>query len=273
MLAFAGNSIICRLALRDETIDPASFTSVRLLAGAIALALILRVSQGGVSISGHGSWLSAGMLFIYAICFSCAYITLDAGVGALVLFAFVQGTMIAIGLWSVDRPAIAEWLGWAIAFAGLAWLLSPGLEAPPLGGAVLMALAGIAWGVYSIRGRSESDALGATTANFVMSLAMVALLTMVTFRAAHLGPAGVQLAILSGALTSGVGYVIWYAALEYLSAMQAAMVQLTVPAIAAAGGVLLLGESLTMRLLLASVLVLGGICLALLGKAKSAGNS
>lgn len=263
MLAFAGNSILCRLALRDGAIDPASFTSVRLVSGAVALMVILWITRRGDTPRAHGSWLSACMLFFYAICFSYAYITLSAGAGALILFGFVQGTMIAIGIWSGDRPTTPEWLGWSLAFAGLVWLVLPGVEAPPWSGASLMAVAGIAWGVYSIRGRTESDALASTASNFMLTIPMVAVLTLVTFTGADISTHGITLAIVSGAITSGIGYVIWYAALEYLSAIQAALVQLSVPAIATAGGVVLLLEPLSLRLLIASALVLGGISIAL----------
>jgi drug/metabolite transporter (DMT)-like permease len=263
MLAFAGNSILCRLALRDGAIDPASFTSVRLVSGAVALMVILWITRRGDTPRAHGSWLSACMLFFYAICFSYAYITLSAGAGALILFGFVQGTMIAIGIWSGDRPTTSEWLGWSLAFAGLVWLVLPGVEAPPWSGATLMAVAGIAWGVYSIRGRTESDALASTASNFMLTVPMVAVLTLVTFTGADISTHGITLAIVSGAITSGIGYVIWYAALEYLSAIQAALVQLSVPAIATAGGVVLLLEPLSLRLLIASALVLGGISIAL----------
>jgi hypothetical protein len=167
MLAFAGNSILCRMALRDGAIDPASFTSIRLFSGAAALLLIVRLTSKDASIREHGGWMSAFVLFLYAICFSYAYISLSAGAGALILFGFVQGTMIAMALWSGDRPSIAEWLGWLLAFSGLIWLLLPGIEAPPAVGATLMALAGIAWGVYSIRGRDETNPLVSTCSNFV----------------------------------------------------------------------------------------------------------
>jgi len=263
MLAFAGNSILCRLALRDGAIDPASFTSVRLVSGAVTLMFIFWITRRGDTPRAHGSWLSACVLFFYAICFSYAYITLSAGAGALILFGFVQGTMIAIGIWSGDRPTTPEWLGWSLAFAGLVWLVLPGVEAPPWSGASLMAVAGIAWGVYSIRGRTESDALASTASNFMLTIPMVAVLTLVTFTGADISTHGITLAIVSGAITSGIGYVIWYAALEYLSAIQAALVQLSVPAIATAGGVLLLLEPLSLRLLIASALVLGGISIAL----------
>jgi drug/metabolite transporter (DMT)-like permease len=272
MLAFAGNSIICRLALRDGAIDPATFTSIRLLAGAITLFLIFAVTRRKISFRSNGSWLSAFMLFLYAVAFSFAYISLSAGAGALILFAFVQATMIAMGLWSGDRPSATEWFGWLLAFSGVIWLVLPGVEAPPASGALLMALSGIAWGVYSIRGRQESDALGATTANFSLSLVFVIALLAATLANAAVSRHGVMLAVISGALTSGIGYVIWYAALDYLSAMRAAMVQLSVPAIAAAGGVVLLAEPVSMRLLVSSGLVLGGISLAVIRKSKISEN-
>jgi len=273
MLAFAGNSILCRMALRDGSIDPASFTSIRLLSGALALLLIIRLVTGATAIRGHGGWMSSLMLFAYAICFSYAYISLDAGAGALILFGFVQGTMIAMALWSGDRPNTSEWAGWLLASGGLVWLLLPGTEAPSPGGAALMASAGIAWGVYSIRGRRESDALAATCTNFALSVAFVGLLTLLTLRAADASKHGVLLAILSGALTSGVGYVVWYAALNYLRAMQAALVQLSVPAITAARGVALLGEPISVRLLTAGTLILGGISIALVRQSVREANS
>ena len=273
MLAFAGNSILCRMALRDGSIDPASFTSIRLLSGAVALLLIVRLTSKDTSIREHGGWISALMLFFYAICFSYAYISLSAGTGALILFGFVQGTMIAIALWSGDRPSVSEWLGWLLAFGGLVWLLMPGIEAPPAVGAILMALAGIGWGVYSIRGRRETNALASTCSNFVYSIAFVVVLSAMTITSADITNRGVVLAIISGALTSGVGYVIWYAALNYLSAMQAALVQLSVPAIAAAGGVILLAEPVSLRLLTSGMLILGGISLALVQKFHRATDS
>lgn len=273
MLAFAGNSIICRLALRDGAIDPATFTSIRLLAGAITLLFVFAVTRRNMSFRSNGGWLSAFMLFLYAVAFSFAYISLSAGAGALILFAFVQATMIALGLWSGDRPSVTEWFGWLLAFSGVIWLVLPGVEAPPAGGALLMALAGIAWGVYSIRGREESDALSATTANFSLSVVFVLALLAATLVNAEISMHGVMLATISGSLTSGIGYVVWYAALNYLSSMQAAMVQLSVPAIAAVGGVALLAEPVSMRLLVSCALVLGGISIAVLRKSKISRNS
>lgn len=266
MLAFAGNSILCRMALKEGTIDPASFTSIRLFAGSVALLLIVRFTSKNKSIREHGGWKSALMLFLYAICFSYAYISLSAGAGALILFGFVQGTMIAMALRAGDRPNIAEWLGWLLAFGGLVWLLLPGIEAPPAVGAALMALAGIAWGVYSIRGKNESNPLVSTCSNFVYSIAFVTIVTAITFAHANMTNRGIALAVISGGITSGVGYVIWYAALSYLSAMQAALVQLSVPAIAAVGGAIILAEAISVRLLVSGALILGGISLALVQK-------
>ena len=273
MLAFAGNSILCRMALRDGAIDPASFTSVRLLSGALALLLIVRLTSKDSSVREHGNWTSAFVLFIYAACFSYAYISLSAGAGALILFGFVQGTMIAMALWSGDRPNVSEWLGWLLAFGGLVWLLIPGIEAPATVGATLMALAGIAWGVYSIRGRKQTNALLSTCSNFVYSIAFVIILTAITISSADVTGRGILLAVISGAITSGVGYVIWYAALNYLRTMQAALVQLSVPAIAAAGGVILLAEPVSLRLLTSGALILGGISLALVQKSNRAADS
>jgi drug/metabolite transporter (DMT)-like permease len=273
MLAFAGNSILCRMALIDGAIDPASFTSIRLFSGAVALLIIVRVTNEDGSIRDHGGWASALTLFLYAIFFSYAYITLSAGAGALILFGFVQATMIAMALWSGDRPNIAEWLGWLLAFGGLVWLLLPGIEAPPATGATLMALAGIAWGVYSIRGRDESNPLVSTCSNFVYSIAFVLILTAVTFFDTDITNRGILLAVISGAITSGIGYVIWYAALNYLSAMQAALVQLSVPAIAAIGGVILLAEPISIRLITSGALILGGISLALVQKSHRVTDS
>jgi drug/metabolite transporter (DMT)-like permease len=270
MLAFAGNSILCRMALAEKAIDPASFTAIRLISGAIVLLLIVGGSGKIKTIPRHGSWMSALMLFLYAIGFSYAYMELSAGTGALILFGFVQATMITMALFAGARPARVEWIGWFMAITGLIWLMLPGVEAPSMLGALLMATAGIAWGVYSIRGRAVSDALGSTASNFTRSLAAVAVLMLVLQGPFETTAHGALLAIVSGALTSGVGYVIWYAALKSLTSIQAALVQLSVPAIAAAAGVWLLAEPVGLRFLIAAALILGGICLALLGKTKRA---
>jgi drug/metabolite transporter (DMT)-like permease len=268
LVAFAGNSVLCRLALADSSIDAASFTTVRLVSGAIALLIILGVTSRGTRPASYGSWMSAAMLFLYAACFSFAYISLATGIGALILFGMVQATMIAGALMAGDRPTVAEWLGWLLAVGGFVYLVSPGLTAPSPGGSALMAIAGIAWGIYSLRGRNESFALAGTTYNFVRSVPLVLVVSAFSLQDLHLTTNGVVLAILSGAITSGVGYAVWYTALQSISSMQAAMVQLAVPVLAAAGGILLLSESISLRLIVSSLLILGGIFLAIFGKTK-----
>lgn len=266
MVAFAGNSIICRLALVDGAIDASSFTSIRLAAGAFTLVSILFLRNGNIDIRAHGSWRSAITLIAYAIFFSFAYVSLSAASGALILFGFVQATMIVAALMAGERPHISEWLGWIVAAAGLIWLLLPGVSAPPLTGAALMAVAGIGWGLYSLYGRNEPRPLASTAGNFVRVMLPVLLLVIFTVNMVQLSPTGIALALLSGSVTTGLGYVIWYAALTYLTSMQAALVQLSVPAIAAVGGVLFISEPLSLRLLLSGALIIGGICLALGGK-------
>ena len=268
LVAFAGNSVLCRLALADNSIDAASFTTVRLVSGAIALLIILSATSRGTRPASYGSWMSAAMLFLYAACFSFAYISLDTGVGALILFGMVQATMVAGALMAGDRPTVAEWIGWLLAIAGFVYLVSPGLAAPSPGGSALMAIAGIAWGIYSLRGRTESFALAGTTYNFVRSVPLVLIVSAFSLQDLHLTTNGVVLAILSGTITSGVGYAVWYTALQSISSMQAAMVQLSVPVLAAAGGILFLSESISLRLIVSSLLILGGIFLAIFGKSK-----
>ncbi len=269
MLAFAGNSLLCRLALRDDAIDPGSFTALRLASGAVALLVIVYLRGRKPDLRRHGNPLSALMLFVYAAAFSYAYVTLSAASGALILFGFVQASMIAVALWRGERPPWFEWAGWLLAATGMLWLLLPGVDAPAPGGALLMATAGIAWGIYSLRGAGSRSPVESTLANFIFSVPL--LLLLVPFMAgAHWTSSGVWLAIASGALTSGLGYVLWYTALRYLRSIQAALVQLSVPAIAAAGGVLLLREPLSFRLVLAGGLILGGILLARLGRERLA---
>jgi len=273
LVAFAGNSVLCRMALDGGTIDAAGFSLIRLASGAIALLIILSVTDRTHSTKSHGSWISASMLFLYAVCFSFAYINLDAGTGALILFGMVQATMIAGALLEGDRPSPVEWGGWLLTVVGFIYLMSPGLTAPSPIGAGLMGLAGIGWGIYSLRGRSESDALAGTTFNFVRSVPLVTVVALIGFSHLHLSREGIVLAAVSGALTSGVGYAIWYAALRGLSSMQAAMVQLSVPLLAAAGGMLLLSEPASTRLIVSGVLILGGICLAVFGKEHQPRNA
>lgn len=261
MLAFAGNSLLCRMALRDTAIDPATFTLVRLLSGAVALWLIVRMWTG-MRVQA-GSWLSALALFAYAAGFSFAYVGLSAGAGALLLFGAVQTTMILFGLWKGERLNGWQVIGLAVALGGLVVLLLPGLSAPPLQSTILMIGAGVAWGVYSLRGKGAGDPLAATAGNFLRALPFAVILSAAPLGLARMDAAGIAYAIASGALTSGVGYAIWYAALRGLKATSAATVQLSVPVIAAIGGVLLLGEPVSLRLLGASVAILGGIALVI----------
>jgi drug/metabolite transporter (DMT)-like permease len=262
MLAFAGNSLLCRLALRDTAIDPATFTTVRMLSGAIALWLIVSL-RTSTRVRG-GTWLSALALFAYAAGFSFAYVGLSAGTGALLLFGAVQTTMIVYGLCRGERLDAWQTLGLAIALAGLVVLLLPGITAPPLFSAMLMVAAGVAWGVYSLRGKGVGDPLAATAGNFLRSVPFAIVLSLAFVSMARVDAEGIAYAIASGALTSGVGYAIWYTALPGLRATSAATVQLSVPVIVAAGGVLLLAEPITLRLLAASVAVLGGIALVVI---------
>ncbi|SFC31054.1 Threonine/homoserine efflux transporter RhtA [Polaromonas sp. OV174] len=269
MLAFAANSLLCRLALQQGAIDPTSFASIRLVSGALTLALMVRLRPQGVA-PGRADWLSAAMLFAYVAFFSFAYLSLSAGTGALILFGAVQLTMFGVGLRSGERFGLVAWSGLALAVAGLVYLVLPGVAAPPLLGALLMAIAGIAWGVYSLRGRGVADPLAATASNFARAAPLALVLSLLFVGKAHADAAGIALAIASGALTSGIGYVIWYAALGQLSALRAATVQLSVPLIAALGGVLFLAEAVTPRLATACAAILGGIALVLGSRAKQA---
>ncbi len=261
LAAFAGNSLLCRAALRDTAIDAASFTAIRLGSGALALWLIVRASTRLRDASGGGSWASALALFGYAIAFSLAYLSLTAATGALLLFGAVQVTMIAVGLARGERLRPLQWAGFVLAFGGLIGLLLPGLSAPPLAGAVLMIAAGVAWGVYSLRGRGAGDPTRVTAGNFLRAAPLGLAAALVALPWLTLDVAGVSYAVASGALTSGVGYAVWYAALKGLRATSAATVQLSVPVITALAAVLLLAEPITLRLLLASAAVLGGIAL------------
>ncbi len=269
LTAFAGNSILSRLALQGPAIDAASFTTVRLLSGALALLVFSSLSSKSTTPAGQGSWSAAWLLFLYAVAFSFAYLSLSAGTGALILFAAVQLTMLSAALLAGERPGQLEWLGLVAALAGLVYLVSPGLSAPPPAGSVLMGLAGISWGLYSLLGRRVEDPVGVTTGNFVRSVPFALLVSAVAFRSLQLSGSGLLLAVVSGALTSGLGYVIWYSALPGLSATRAATVQLSVPVLAAVGGVLFLFEPVTFGLLFSAVLILGGIGLSLSGRSRS----
>ena len=269
MIAFAGNSLLCRLALQQGGIDPASFASVRLVSGAIALAAIARFRAERPA-RAHADWRAAAMLFFYVAFFSFAYRTLPAGTGALILFGAVQLTMFGAGLRAGERFGTVAWLGVALAAGGLVYLVSPGIAAPAPVGATLMAGAGVAWGLYSLRGRGVADPLAATAGNFMRAAPLALVLSLLFVANARADTAGATLAIVSGAVTSGIGYVIWYAALRNLSAMRAATVQLSVPPIAAIGGVIFLSEAITPRLAAASAAILGGIAMVLLSRSRRA---
>lgn len=262
MVAFASNSLLCRQALKQTAIDASTFTLVRIFSGALCLFVIAQIRKRPVRKAG--SWLSALALFGYAALFSFAYLQLTAATGALLLFAAVQATMIG---WAVHRGERMLWLqiaGIVLALAGFLALVFPGLSAPPFGSALLLIGAGMAWGVYSIRGRSSGDPLRATAGNFLRATPMALVLGLVMVRSAKWDTVGIIYAIISGAIASGVGYAIWYSALPGLKATGAATVQLSVPVLAAVGGILFLSEPVTLRLVLASAAVLGGILLVIL---------
>jgi drug/metabolite transporter (DMT)-like permease len=266
LVCFAFNSILCRLALRSDEIDAPSFTVVRLVAGAITLFVIFSFFGKKETEKSRANWLSAFLLFAYAICFSFAYLSLSTATGALILFGTVQLTLIILALFKGERPRAPEWLGLVLAFGGLVYLLFPGLESPPAGYAVLMIAAGVAWGFYTLRGKGSTNPLADTAGNFARSVPFVVLAALPFLANIHLSAKGVLLAVLSGAVASGIGYSVWYAALKFHTATRAAVLQLPVPAIAALGGVVFMSESLSMRLILASGLILGGIALVIFGK-------
>lgn len=264
MLAFAGNSLLCRMALATTAIDPATFTSVRVLSGAVVLWLL--VTGGRPRGVGGGNWPSAFALFAYAAGFSFAYVTLPAATGALLLFGAVQATMIGYGLARGERIGPWQTLGVLLAVAGLVGLLLPGLESPPLAGSFLMLGAGVAWGVYSLRGRGAKRPLADTAGNFLRAVPFAVAVSLVLLNRANPDLPGLVYAAASGALASGLGYAIWYTVLPRLAAVTAATVQLSVPAITALAGVVLLSEPLTLRLVMASAAILGGIALFILNR-------
>ncbi len=266
LVAFAGNSVLCRLALGEGQIDAASFTVIRLLSGALVLALILIASGKGRTTTSKGSWLSALMLFLYAVTFSYAYISLDTGTGALILFGVVQITMILVSIVSGNRLHLSEWVGVTIAFVGFLYLVLPSLTTPSLNGFILMSLSGVAWAFYTLRGRQSKSPTADTAYNFIRTTPLFLVLAIVGFQDANLSREGIILATISGAIASGVGYIIWYIALGGLTATQAAVMQLLVPVIAAAGGVVFANEIVSARLVWSSIMVLGGILTVVLGR-------
>jgi drug/metabolite transporter (DMT)-like permease len=260
LLAFAGNSLLARVALQRTGIDPASYASLRLIAGAFMLLLITRAT-GRLGMAGD--WWSAFALFVYAAGFAFAYQSLSTGTGALLLFGAVQITMIGYGIWRGERLGNRQWLGLGLALAGLVGFLLPGLAAPPFSAAALMLAAGVAWGGYSLRGRGARDPMLVTFGNFARAVGFTILLSLVFLNKISFDNSGMWYAIVSGGLTSAIGYAIWYAALPSLKATTAATLQLSVPVLAASSGIVFLGEALNLRLVLASVVILGGIALVI----------
>jgi len=266
LIAFAANSVLCRLALGEQAIDASSFTVIRLLSGAVVLLAILRVNINKTATQAKGSWSSSLMLFLYALTFSFAYITLDTGTGALILFGSVQITMILLSIISGQRLHTAEWVGVSLSFVGFVYLILPGVTTPSINGFMLMTVAGASWGIYSLKGKSSANPLMDTAYNFLRTIPFVTILALLTIKQVHYSPAGILYAVLSGAIASGIGYAIWYRALAGLSTTQAAVVQLLVPVIAAFGGVVFVSEAVTLRLIVSAILVLGGIFIVVLGR-------
>jgi drug/metabolite transporter (DMT)-like permease len=265
LLAFAANSLLCRMALGGHLIDPVSFTTIRLVSGAMILILISRlVNESADSQKTKGFWGSGFALFIYAATFSLAYVPLSTGMGALILFVAVQMTMIGAALKSGEILGPAQWLGSVVAIGGLIYLVFPGLTAPDPLGAMLMCISGIAWGVYSVRGKGVSAPIAITAGNFTRASLLVIIISVVAFSAIRLEMFGVYLALISGTVTSGLGYVLWYKALRNLTTTQASVVQLLVPVVAAFGGVIFLSEQVSVRLVFASIIILVGVALAVI---------
>jgi len=284
MIAFASNSLLCRLALKQTSIDAASFTFVRIVWGAAALWLIMKMRHASAVAAVYlsrrspakaddrridGNWISALALFVYAVGFSFAYVNLSAGTGALLLFGAVQATMILWGLHKGERLDAIQILGFVVAVSGLVVLVFPGLSAPPLIGSILMLGAGVAWGIYSLRGQAGRDAVAITAGNFLRAVPFAAAISIILLSRARVDHTGILYAVVSGAITSGLGYVVWYSALSGLKATSAATVQLSVPVLAAAGGIFLLGEPITLRYALASLAILGGIALVMLERNRA----
>ena len=266
LIAFAANSVLCRLALDAGAIDPASFTSVRLISGALVLWALAAWRGVRITSAAPQRWWPALMLFLYAIGFSLAYVSLTAGTGALILFGAVQLTMIGAGLTRGERLGVVQWCGLALALGGLIYLVSPGLAAPPPLGAALMAVAGVAWGVYSLLGRGVADPVTATAVNFIRAVPLALLVSLAMILRLHISVIGITLAVTSGAITSGLGYVIWYSVLPRLTRARAGIAQLAVPPIAAVGGALLLSEPIGARLAICTLAILSGVAAAVFSK-------
>ncbi|MEM8682142.1 MAG: DMT family transporter [Pseudomonadota bacterium] len=261
MVAFAANSVLCRLGLGAGLIDAASYSSIRLVSGAVMLALLVLLRGG--SLNRRPDLRMVAGLFVYVVCFSYAYLTLDTATGALVLFAAVQLTMFAVSLAGGERFNVGSWLGLALALGGLIYLLLPSASSPDPLGAVLMATAGVAWGVYSLCGRAVTDATTSTALNFVYAAPVAVAVGLVLPGEVVITASGTAYAVASGAVASGLGYAIWYRALPGLAGTQAATVQLSVPVIAALGGLVFLSEALSVRLIVATAATLGGVAIVL----------
>jgi len=273
LIAFAANSVLARMALGDGTIDAAGFTVIRLLSGAVVLLGLTSIAgrksgkpENTTAKKTAGSWFGALMLFVYAICFSFAYISLDTATGALILFGAVQITMIIVSLIKGNRPGVGEWTGLVLAFGGFVFLILPGISTPSAIGFALMGLSGIAWGFYTLQGRGSDNPLADTTQNFIRTVPMIAIVALISMASARYSLQGIVLGVLSGGIASGIGYSLWYSALGGLSTTQAAVLQLLVPVIAALGGVIFISETITIRLVISAVLILSGILLVVLSR-------
>lgn len=267
LIAFAANSLLCRFALKGTEIDASSFTSIRLFSGAITLWLLVCITQRQTIISGN--WKSAFALFVYAACFSFAYVGLTAATGALLLFGAVQITMIGFGIWKGERLDFKQFFGIIFAFGGLVYLLLPGISSPPLFSSVFMMIAGLAWGIYSLRGGGSKNPTATTAGNFIKAVPFSIILNIVTFEKINIDSYGFMFAVSSGALASGVGYAVWYSVLPFLKSTKASVIQLIVPVIASLGGVILIAEPLTLRIIVSSVLILFGIALVFFDRFQS----
>jgi drug/metabolite transporter (DMT)-like permease len=269
LVAFAANSLLCRMALAPNLIDPVTFTAIRLTSGAVVLlAASSLVREKRTAQARAGSWRSSAALFVYAIGFSLAYVSLDTGIGALILFGAVQATMIGNGIFGGERPHAGEWVGLAVAMLGLVYLVRPGMTAPDPLGVALMIAAGVGWGAYSLRGRRNIAPVSATAGNFLRTVPFVLFAVVIAWSSLHTDRRGALLAFTSGAVTSGLGYALWYVALRGLTATRAAIVQLAVPVIAAIGGIVFLEERATTRLVVSSLFILGGVAAAVLSRGR-----
>jgi drug/metabolite transporter (DMT)-like permease len=268
LIAFASNSLLTRLALGARALDAATFTLARLASGAVVLALLVRARAGSLAPLRRRGALGPVALFCYAAPFSFAYLRIGAAVGALVLFGVVQLTMVGTGIFRGERPPAATWLGLALATGGLAALTVPSVSRPDPLGVALMAVAGVAWAAYTLAGKTVADPIAANAWSFVWASALASVPWLASHAAVTPSARGVTLALISGGVTSGLGYAVWYRALPRLSVMQAAVAQLSVPVLAAFGAALLLHERLSTRFVLCAAAVLGGVAIVLSSRAR-----